>query len=129
TVRPISGVEVPATDETLTNVTEGGRAYRLGPHGLKFAKPVSLTIPYDRRRFVGGQAEDDLGTYYFDEEAKRWRQVQTLKGDGRAHTLTAASEHFTDFITGTISTPDHPAADSFNPTSIKDIKAADPAAG
>jgi hypothetical protein len=129
TFRPIGGVEVPATDETMTNVTPNGLAYRLGPHGLKFEKPVSLTLPYDRARFVGGQAEDDLGAYYFDEVAKRWTQVQTLRGDGRGHTLTAATQHFTDFIAATISTPDHPTADSFNPNSIKDLKAADPAAG
>jgi RHS repeat-associated protein len=128
TIRPISGIEVPATDETLTNVTPGGRAYRLGPHGLAFAKAVSLTVPYDRDRFVGGQAEDDLGAFFFDEEAKRWRQVQTVRGDSNAQTLTAATGHFTDFISATISTPDHPTADSFNPNSIKDIKAADPSA-
>ena len=81
TIRPITDVEIPATDETLTNVTAGGRAYRLGPHGLKFGKAIELTIPFDRSRFVGGQAEDDMGAYFFDEEAKRWRQVQTLKGD------------------------------------------------
>jgi RHS repeat-associated protein len=129
TVRPIEGIEVPATDENLTNVTPGARAYRLGPHGLKFGKPVALTIPYDRSRFVGGQAEDDMGVFFFDEDAKRWRQVQTIHGDAGARTLVAATEHFTDFITGTISSPDHPAADSFNPNSIKDMKSAGPAAG
>jgi RHS repeat-associated protein len=129
TVRPLEGIEVPATDETLTNVTPGARAYRFGPHGLKFDKPVALTIPYDRSRFVGGQAEDDMGVFFFDEEAKRWRQVQTIRGDAGARTLVAATGHFTDFITGTISSPDHPAADSFNPNSIKDMKSAGPAAG
>jgi RHS repeat-associated protein len=129
TIRPVSGIDVPATDESLTNVTAGGRAYRLGPHGLKFAKAVSLTVPFDRSRFVGGQAEDDMGAYFFDQDAKRWRQVQTLKGDASSQLLTAATTHFTDFIAGTISSPDHPTADSFNPNSIKDLKAADPTAG
>ena len=129
TIRPITDVEIPATDETLTNVTAGGRAYRLGPHGLKFGKAIKLTIPFDRSRFVGGQAEDDMGAYFFDEEAKRWRQMQTLKGDASAQMLTAATDHFTDFIAGTISMPDHPTADSFNPNAIKDLKAADPTAG
>jgi RHS repeat-associated protein len=129
TIRPISDIDIPATDESLTNVTAGGRAYRLGPHGLKFGKPIALTIPFDRGRFVGGQAEDDMGAYFFDQDAKRWRQVQTLKGDASSQMLTAATTHFTDFIAGTISAPDHPSPDSFNPNSIKDLKAADPTAG
>ena len=129
TVRPIEGIEVPATDETLTNVTPSGRAYRLGPHGLKFSKPVALTVPYDRSRFVGGQEEDDMGVFFFDEEAKHWSQVQTVRGNAGARTLVAATGHFTDFITATISSPDHPAADSFNPNSIKDMKVGDPASG
>jgi RHS repeat-associated protein len=128
TVRPLSDIEIPATDETLTNVTAGGHAYRLGPHGLKFQKPIALSIPYDRDRFVGGQAEDDMGVFFFDTDAKRWAQVQTTHGDAHHGTLTAGTTHFTDFIAATISSPDHPTADSFNPTSIKDMKLGDPAA-
>src|SRR6185503_6462993 len=51
------------------------------------------------------------------------------KGSASAHTVTAVSTHFTDFIAATIATPDHPTADSFNPNLIKDVKSADPAAG
>ena len=128
TVRPLEDAAVPATDETLTNVTPGSRAYRFGPHGLKFAKAVSLTIPYDRSRFPSGMSEEDLGTFYFDEAVGKWHEVQTLKGNDSAHTLVAASTHFTDFITATIASPDHPTADSYNPNSIKDMKAPDPEA-
>jgi RHS repeat-associated protein len=129
TVRPLGDVQVPATDDTLTNVTIGAQAYRFGPHGMKFAKPVSLTIPYDRFRFPTGMSEEDLGVFFFDEAVGKYHQVQTLKGSASAHTLTAESTHFTDFIAATIATPDHPTADSFNPNSIKDMKAPDPAAG
>ena len=129
TVRPLGDVQVPATDDTLTNVTIGAQAYRFGPHGMKFVKPVNLTIPYDRFRFPGGRSEEDLGVFFFDEAVGKWHQVQTLKGSASAHTLTAASTHFTDFIAATIATPDHPTADSFNPNLIKDVKSADPAEG
>lgn len=128
TVRPLEDVAVPATDDTLTNVTPGGRAYRFGPHGLKFAKPVSLTIPYDRSRFPSGMSEQDLGTFYFDEAVGKWHQVQTLRGNASTLAMTAETTHFTDFITATLASPDHPAADSFNPNLIKDMKAPDPSA-
>lgn len=129
TVRPLGDVQVPATDETLTNVTIGAQAYRFGPHGLKFEKPVSLTVPYDRFRFPTGMSEEDLGVFFFDEAVGKYHQVQTLKGSASAHTITAESTHFTDFIAATIATPDHPQMDSFNPNLIKDVKSADPAAG
>jgi RHS repeat-associated protein len=129
TVRPLGDVQVPGTDDTLTNVTIGAQAYRFGPHGMKFAKPVNLTIPYDRFRFPSGMSEEDLGVFFFDEAVGKWHQVQTLKGSASAHTMTASSTHFTDFITATIATPDHPTAENFNPNSIKDMKAPDPAAG
>ena len=129
TVRPLGDVQVPATDDTLTNVTIGAQAYRLGPHGMKFAKPVNLTVPYDRFRFPTGMSEEDLGVFFFDEAVGKYHQVQTIKGSASAHTLTAASTHFTDFIAATIATPDHPQMDTFNPNLIKDVKSADPAAG
>ena len=110
-------------------MTIGAQAYRFGPHGMKFDKPVSLTVPYDRFRFPSGMSEEDLGVFFFDEAVGKYHQVQTIKGSASAHTLTAASTHFTDFIAATIATPDHPAADSFNPNLIKDVKSADPAAG
>src|SRR6185369_3740526 len=37
--------------------------------------------------------------------------------------------HFTDFINATMPMPEHPGTQSLNPTSLKDIKLADPAAG
>jgi RHS repeat-associated protein len=128
TVRPLGDVQVPATDETLTNVTIGAQAYRFGPHGMKFAKPVNLTIPYDRFRFPSGMSEEDLGVFFFDEAVGKWHQVQTVRGNASTQAMTATSTHFTDFITATIASPDHPTADSFNPNSIKDMKAPDPAA-
>ena len=43
--------------------------------------------------------------------------------------MVSVTEHFTDFINATIAMPEHPGTQSLNPTSLKDIKLADPAAG
>jgi hypothetical protein len=43
--------------------------------------------------------------------------------------MVSVTEHFTDFINATIAMPEHPGTQSLNPTSLKDMKLADPAAG
>jgi RHS repeat-associated protein len=129
TVRPLDPSQVPAMDEGMADAIPEGRAFRLGPHGLTFKKPVKLTLPYDPDRFPAGMSEQDLVTYFFDAQIGHWREVPTVAGEGGRHRLTAETTHFTDFITATIKAPDHPTADSFNPNTIKNIKLGDPAAG
>src|SRR5262249_12903138 len=48
--------------------------------------------------------------------------------DLQANTITSLTDHFTDMINATVTVPDHPLTATFNPTQIKDIKAADPCA-
>ena len=81
-------------------------------------------IPF---RVPAGYAETEIRTFYFDENTARWEQVGYLT-QKRGEVL-AVAEHFTDFINSTLAMPDHPGTQSFNPTSIKDMKTADPAAG
>ena len=47
TMRRLGAGEVPALDSGMTNVTPLKGGLRMGPHGLKFNKPVHLTLPYD----------------------------------------------------------------------------------
>lgn len=128
TVRPLSASSTPPMDRGLTNVTPGRGAYRFGPHGLHFKKPVRLSLPVDARLMPPGMTPSDVQTFYFDEGAGKWQRVARIASldRGRVHAKTT---HFTDFINATIAVPDHPQAQSFNPTSIKDMKLADPAAG
>ncbi|HEX6287738.1 MAG TPA: SpvB/TcaC N-terminal domain-containing protein [Herpetosiphonaceae bacterium] len=49
--------------------------------------------------------------------------------DTQAGVIVSLTDHFTDMINATVTVPDHPEALSYNPTSIKDIKAADPGSG
>ena len=43
--------------------------------------------------------------------------------------MTSLTNHFTDFVNSTLSLPESPKPLSYNPNSIKDIKAADPGSG
>jgi RHS repeat-associated protein len=126
TIRPLSAAEAPPLDSGLTNVGPGGGAYRLGPHGLTFKKPVRLTLPYGE--LPPGSAAREIHTFYFDEGAGRWTRVLRAAAPEGGRTV-ALTQHFTDFINATLAVPDHPQAASFNPTSIKEMKLGDPSAG
>jgi RHS repeat-associated protein len=123
TIRPLSPDQVPVMDATMDNITVGGRAFRLGPRGMAFKKPVRLTIPIDGGRL---DPDDAPRAFYFDETDKQWHEIETIV-PGR-NVVVARSTHFTDFIGSTLKLPEHPGLQSLDPTSLKGIKAADPAA-
>jgi RHS repeat-associated protein len=127
TIRPLPSAKVAPMDSGMTNVTPSGQAFSLGPHGMVFKRPIRITLPYDRSALPKGYTLQDLRTFYYDEPLRRWKQVGLLdQGDGE---LVAVTEHFTDFVNATIAMPEAPGTQSFNPTSIKDMKLADPGSG
>src|SRR5262249_50862379 len=115
-------------DPGMTNVMPRGGAFRLGPHHSRFAAPVRLTLPYDANLIPDGMLSSDIATFYYDEGARRWRQLTTAS-TAQDGAISSATNHFTDFISATIATPEHPGSASFNPNTIRDIKVGDPSAG
>src|SRR5205085_648614 len=89
-----------------------------------FKRPVRLSLPIDHSRFGPG---DNLQTFYFDETSRQWQEVALVGLAGGE--VVAETTHFTDFIAATLALPEHPGIQSLNPTSLKDIKLADPTAG
>lgn len=129
TITPLAEESVPALDVGLTNVTKGPRrGYRFLPHGAKFLKKINVKLPYNKALIPPGHTEDDVKTFYFDEQAGRWIALERVGVDKADKTVTSLTDHFTDMINAVVTVPDHPEAVSFNPTSMKDIKAADPGA-
>jgi RHS repeat-associated protein len=127
TIRPLPTKDVAALDPGMTNVTSSGQAFRFGPHGMTFKKPVRIALPYDGGLLPAGQSRNDVRTFYYSEALHRWEQVGLIaQNDGE---MAAATEHFTDFINATIPMPEHPGTQSLNPTSLKDMKLGDPASG
>jgi hypothetical protein len=126
TVRPIA--EVPPMDPGMTNVTPGGGAFRLGPFHTHFEQATRLTLPYDATRIPDGALATDIATFFYDEARHHWTQVPRASS-ARDGIIAAATDHFTDYITATISTPEHPGSVSFNPNMIRDVQIGDPAAG
>jgi RHS repeat-associated protein len=129
-ITPLSEKDLPRLDPGMTNVTRGPhKGYRFTPSPYKFKKNIKVTLPFDAAFVPQGHVENDIKTYYFDTQAGHWVPLDRVLVDGGKKRITSLTNHFTDMINATLTVPDHPEAVSFNPTQLKDIKAADPGAG
>lgn len=127
-IRPLVGDQVQPMDREMQNVTPLARAFRFGPHGMKFEKPIKITLPYDSAAFAPGLSEQDLYTLYFEENRRAWTRIGRFERAESAE-LTSLTDHFTDFVNATIAQPDAPGSRSFNPNEMKGLELARPSAG
>ena len=129
TIIPLTQADLAKLDPGMVNVTSPAAGYRFLPHGMKFKKPIKISFGYGKHLLPVGQTPDDVGMYYYDESRLQWQPLTRVGVDHQNSKLVSESDHFTDIINTTLVVPEHPQALSFNPNSIKDIKAADPTAG
>lgn len=129
TMRPLREMDLPALDFGMTNVTAEGEGVRFLPHGTHFTeKGATVRLKYDRTRIPSGYTEDDIRTYYFDNDTKHWVALERVKVDKQEACVVSRTTHFTDMINGVIQAPESPETEGFAPTMMNDIKAADPTA-
>ena len=121
--------DLPALDDGMTNVTPERGGFRMGPHGLRFKKPVELSLPYDAALIPKGMTAEDVHTFFFDEESGRWFPLPRLDAKSGGEVITSLTTHFTDFINATIAMPDEPSGANFSSNSLQELAKADPAAG
>lgn len=121
---------VPKLDPGMVNVTAPANAgYRFGPAGQRFAVPVRVTIPYDARLLPEGMSVTQVETWYFDEAAERWERLPRKDILHATQQVVSETTHFTFMINAVLVTPEHAEPANFNPTSLKDLKAASPLEG
>jgi len=121
---------LPALDTGMINVTKGPRkGYRFGLHGMKFKSKIKVKLPYDKSLLPEGYTEQEIKTYYYDEELGHWQPLELESVDTQGQAVTSLTDHFTDMINSVVTTPEAPDTVSYNPNQIKDIKAADPGTG
>ena len=128
-MRALAAGDLPALDTGMTNVTPAKGGFRMGPHGLRFRQPVRLTLPYDPELIPPGLTDDDVQTFFFDEESGRWIPIERIAVEAGRRTIASATEHFTDFINATLTVPDESAGESFSPNSVRELAKADPSSG
>ena len=121
--------EVAPTGSSLTNVSISATAHRFLPHGLQFEKNATLTLTYDDELVPDGYNESDIRIYYFHVIEKTWKAIPRDSIDIDNNMVTGFTNHFTDFIAGIIKVPESPVSNAYTPTSIRDLKAADPSSG
>ena len=126
-VNALRDMDVPALDFGMTNVTAEGEGYRFLPHGEHFTgEGATVKLKYDRTRIPSGYTEDDIRTYYFDNETRHWVALERVAVDKESACVVSRTTHFTDMINGIIQAPESPETEGFAPTMMNDIKAADP---
>jgi RHS repeat-associated protein len=131
--RTLTASDVPSMKQGMVNATVGDagkvEAYEFTPHGLQFKKPVKIYLPYDPRYIPKDMGEESLYTYFYDETSKQWVRLERVGVDKKDHYVISLTTHFTKMVNATLKLPESPQALSYNPNSLKDIKAADPSAG
>ena len=120
---------LPKLDRGLTNVTDSFAGYRFLPHGEHFGgKGAKVVLGYDRTKIPSGYTEEDIRTYYYDEQTGHWVALQRDSIDRTRRQIISRTTHFTDMINGVIQTPESPETQGFAPTMMSDLQAADPTA-
>ncbi len=128
-VLSLRGTDLPALNYAMTNVTGATNGYRFLPHGEHFAKDAAIvSLSYDKTKIPSGYSEDDIRTFYFDLNAKQWIALKRIKIDKKNARIISQTSHFTDMINGIIKAPESPDTEGFVPTTMSNIKVADPAA-
>ena len=121
----IASDKVPALNQSVRNIIPSGNAYRFGPSGSTFIKPLMLTLPFDT---LAVNRQRDISVFSYQPEVERWTKVIPDTILWEQGVVCVKINHFTDFITGIIKVPESPETKGYQPTEIKDIKAANAAA-
>lgn len=127
-ITTLRDVDIPALDAGMVNVTAGHQAFRFLPNGTQFGKEIKLTIPFDTNQIPDGYTEQDIKSYYFDEQNHHWVAVPTDTVMLESGLIVSKTNHFTDYINAIIKVPESPEVEAYNSTSMKGIKAANPTA-
>ena len=120
---------LPPMNAGMINVTADYAAYRMLPHGMIFNKDIEVVLPYDTTLLPMGFTANDIMTYYYDEQYGRWIEIERDSVDMINHLIISKVNHFTDFINAVIKTPEMPETSAYVPTTMSDIKAANPLEG
>jgi hypothetical protein len=85
------------TIQAITAVAPGavGPAWRLGPEGVQFAAPITVTFTYDDVMLEGSAPE--LAWIAYQEADGAWRYADEVTLDSMAGTLSVQTTHFSDW--------------------------------
>ncbi len=117
--------DIPAVSGGLKNITKNNSGYRFTVKSGKLNKRVKITIPYDDKK-LGLISPKEIKIFSFDYKKKQWKVAGESNVDQKNKTVTFEGTGDGDYINGVISLPESPQLNSFAPTSISGLKAANP---
>ncbi len=121
--------DIAALDAGMVNVTANQAGYRFLPHGTQFKKDVMVEMAYDTTKIPNGYGVNDIRTYFFSEATHHWVAIPRDTVLLASNTTVSRTNHFSDYINAIIKVPESPETQGYTPTSMKDVKAANPATG
>ncbi|MBB6371141.1 T6SS effector amidase Tae4 family protein [Chryseobacterium shigense] len=117
--------DIPSVSGGLKNITLNNSGYRFSLKSGKLNKKVKITIPYDDKK-LGLFSPKNIKVFSFDYSIKQWKVVGATHVDEKNKTVTFEGDKDGDYINGVISLPESPQLNSFTPTTISGLKAANP---
>lgn len=130
----VSGLQfkdLKALNPDMEIVTGGSyTGYRIQQLNFPDSVATSIHLKYDPEKIPTGYTAQDVRTYYYDAAQRTWQQLAVDSLDSKKNEVVVkAFGNDTDYINGVIKVPDSPETSSFAPTTITDMKLADPSAG
>ncbi|HRY32701.1 MAG TPA: SpvB/TcaC N-terminal domain-containing protein [Bacteroidales bacterium] len=122
----LRSIDFPLMDPGMVNVMKDNGGYRCLPHKSVFSSDIRISLEYEPGLLPSGYTPNDVFTFFFDESIRKWVVLPRDSVDLANNCIISRTNHFTDFINGIIKVPESPLTQAYTPTSIKDIKAANP---
>ncbi|MBI2386362.1 MAG: hypothetical protein HYV14_10160 [Elusimicrobia bacterium] len=82
-----------ASVESRKGLVAASAGVQYGPEGTRFAKPVTLELPYDRAALPKGVSESDLAVHYWNPVLGDWEKLDSSV-DARDQIVRAQTTHF-----------------------------------
>jgi RHS repeat-associated protein len=123
--------DIKILNHDLENVTYGDYGgYRVKKIKMADSVAVQLRLKFDPALIPDGYTAKDIKTYYFDASQRDWKALPVDSLDENNNEIvTTIYNNDTDYLTGVIKVPDSPETGSYTPTTISEMKFADPASG
>lgn len=122
--------ELRPLNSDVVNVTSGGfLGYRLKKLNITDSNDFELHLKYDKTKIPDGYTDKDVRTFSFDKERREWVALPVKSLNYENKVVISKYNGDTDYINGVIKVPEMAETSSFTPTTITDMKYADPSAG
>lgn len=118
-------IDLPPLENSITNVSKNytGYRYKSNAEGTK-----TIHLPYDKNKIPKGFKENDILTFGFDYQQKKWHRlkIDSIDTEKEIVVVTIEGGGDTDYVNGIIKNPESPETASFTPTTTNDVPVANP---